>query len=101
VPRKPPFGQLTQPAVWTHPVPTLAEVLDLPVSVPFAHAARAMGYKKDEAYRLIKAGQWPGDVPLRQIGHGRRCLRADLLAHLKIDDRSGDRAPAAAEAVSR
>lgn len=85
-PKKRSFAQLTAREVWTHPVPTVEEVRQLPVSVQFAHAARALGYGMDQAYRVIDTPSWPEEIPLRKIGQGRRCLRAHLLRYLGIED---------------
>lgn len=84
-----PFRDLSPADVWTHPVPGVEEVMALPVSVPFAHTARALGMGREAAYAAIKTRTWPVDVPLRKIGRGRRAKRADLLRHLGIRDPDG------------
>ena len=96
------YRDLPSGKVWDHPVPTEAEVLELPVSVPFAHIARALGYGQDQAYRIRGTEAWPQGIPLDKIGNGYRGKRADLLAHLRIRQDAPD-APALAAAgdVSR
>jgi len=80
------FAGLRGRNVWRHPVPTPEQLLKLPASVRFAHAARALGYAEQSACAAVRSGAWPEEIPLREIGHGKVCLRADLLRYLGVAD---------------
>jgi predicted DNA-binding transcriptional regulator AlpA len=64
---------------------TRAELLDLPVTVSIAIAARALGLGRSTAYELARRDEFPCRV--LHIGNSYRVPTADLLRVLGIDPR--------------
>jgi hypothetical protein len=64
--------------------PTAEEIRSWPVTVDILTAGRAFGIGRDQAYRLVREGQFP--VPVLRLGRVLRVTRAAVLAALGIDD---------------
>jgi excisionase family DNA binding protein len=72
----------------------LAELLELPVVVDVATAARALGLGRSTGYELARRGEFPCRV--LRMGSSYRVPTADLLRVLGITREQRDQAPPAA-----
>lgn len=64
--------------------PTAQEIRSWPVTVDVRTAGRAFGIGRDQAYRLVREGQFP--VPVLRLGRYLRVTRAAVLDALGITD---------------
>lgn len=90
----PTFAEAKGERVWKMAVPSMQEVFDLPVRLPWAQAARILGYGRWAAYKAVEDGTWPADVPIITIGRARMVSLTDLMRHLGITASSTDAAAA-------